>query len=488
MTFARRKSDFEGLMPFSRRKTDLLAQAIVVDPDEISGRHIARGLEKCGINAEVFSDAEHTLNKISRDWNGVVILQMELPGTGGLELLSKVKEIDPEVPVILIVEQGDIPSVVKAMRLGAYEVVEVPLLSGVFAKVIHHALEKRKLVLENRGLRSEIQVQEKAGAFIIGKSKPMQSLAETLRRVAGVNADVLLIGETGTGKELAARCLHEQSHRRQGQFVAINCCAIPEDILESELFGHEPGAFTGAQRRRIGKFEYADGGTLYLDEVDSMPLHLQGKILRVLQERSVERLGSNQSIPVDIRIVASTKMDLKKASEEGRFREDLYYRLNVICIPLTPLRERREDIPVLFQYFVLQACARFQRPAPQITNEIVQSLLGRDWPGNVRELKNAAERFTLGYDLDSTRPEYRRPSRGSLMQLNGKKRTLVEQMNAFEKTLIEQELARTSGNVKATYLTLGLPRKTLYDKMKKYSLRRKDFISSIANEPAGKLV
>lgn len=220
---------------------------------------------------------------------------------------------------------------------------------------------------------------------------------------------------------------------------------------------------------------------MYLDEIDSMPLHLQGKLLRVLQERTVERLGSNHHTPVDIRVIASTKLDLKKASEDGKFREDLYYRLNVIRIPLPPLRDHREDIPLLFQYFVHQACAKFQRPTPLITSEILQDLLRWDWPGNVRELKNAAERFTLGYDLD---PGDRNRTVGMTRvseKTNGPRRTLVEQINAFEKTLIVQELARTSGDVKATYLTLGLPRKTLYDKMKKYALKRKDFLESAPN-------
>lgn len=488
MTLARRKSDFEGFAPFSRRKTDLSVNVILMDPDEISGRHIARSMENSGIKSQVFSDANSALETLSRDCNGVVVLQMDMLGTEGLSFLSRVREIDADLPVVFIMGEAGIPLVVEAMRLGAYEVIEKPFSSDTLLQIIHHALEKRKLVLENRGFRSELAIQEKRGSLIVGKSKAMQTLAETLGRVAGIDADVLVIGETGTGKELIARSLHEQSHRQQGPFVAINCCAIPEDILESELFGHEAGAFTGANRRRIGKFEYADGGTLFLDEIDSMPLHLQGKLLRVLQERMIERLGSNQNIPVDIRIVASTKIDLKQASEGGKFREDLFYRLNVIDIPLSPLRERREDIPLLFQYFLLQACARFQRPAPQVGHETVQDLLRRDWPGNVRELKNAAERFTLGYDLDSRKQETHGTPAGFGKTSHARKRTLVEQMNAFEKTLIAEELERTRGDVKATYLTLGLPRKTLYDKMKKYSLKRKDFLLARGNGHGGQTI
>ncbi|MDA1109497.1 MAG: sigma-54 dependent transcriptional regulator [Nitrospinae bacterium] len=454
---------------------------IFLDPDKTLTSRTVETLKSCGIEVLVLEDAESALQKISPQWNGILVIPFDMRSMGGLEFLERVKNIDADLPVLMIMGQGDIQQIVSAMRLGAYDILENPLRDEEFHKIIRCALEKRNLVLQNRDLRSEISIREKSGSFIIGKSGAMERLCETIRGIAEVDADVLLVGETGTGKELVARCLHEQSPRGKNNYVAINCCAIPQEILESELFGHEPGAFTGANRRRIGKFEYAEGGTLYLDEIDSMPLHLQGKLLRVLQERTVERLGSNQHIPIDIRIIASTKLDLKKASEEGIFREDLYYRLNVIRIPLPSLRDHREDIPLLFQYFVHQACAKFQRPTPLITSEILQDILRQDWPGNVRELKNAAERFTLGYDQDSVDQEC--PSRvfSAKEKTNGYKQTLVEQMNTFEKTLIVQELARTSGDVKETYLTLGLPRKTLYDKMKKYALKRKDFLEPAPN-------
>lgn len=467
-------------MPLARRSTDWNESVVFMGPERSWARSIRSALQASGINVHVCGDVDSALNLLSAQWNGVLVTQFDVPAIGGLGLLEKVKSIDQELPVLMIMDQGDIPQVVSAMRLGAHDIIQKPFAQLEFKKSIHSALEKRSLVLENRGLRSEIALREKSGSFIIGQSSVMGRLCETIAGVAEVDADVLLAGETGTGKELVARCLHEQSGRRYGKFVAINCCAIPEEILESELFGHEPGAFTGANRRRIGKFEYAEGGTIYLDEIDSMPLHLQGKLLRVLQERTVERLGSNQHTPIDIRVIASTKMDLKKASDLGKFREDLYYRLNVIRIPLPPLREHREDIPLLFQYFVLQACTKFERSVPLINSEVLQDILKRDWPGNVRELKNAAERFALGYGLDSVFPEAACGFIISQGKTSNGKRTLVEQMNAFEKTLIVQELARTSGDVKATYLTLGLPRKTLYDKMKKYSLKRKDFLEPVS--------
>jgi two-component system, NtrC family, C4-dicarboxylate transport response regulator DctD len=485
MAFARRKSDFESFMPFSRRKTDLRENVIFLDPDKSLTSRTVSALKSRGMDVLILDEPESAFQKISPQWNGVLVTPLDMPSMGGLEFLEKVKNIDTDLPVLMIMEQGDIPQIVSAMRLGAYDILEQPFLQEEFEKSIRSALEKRNLVLENRGLRTEISIREKSGSFIVGKSGAMERLCETIRNIAEVDADVLLVGDTGTGKELVARCLHEQGARRDNNYVAINCCAIPQEILESELFGHEPGAFTGANRRRIGKFEYAEGGTLYLDEIDSMPLHLQGKLLRVLQERTVERLGSNQHTPVDIRVIASTKLDLKKASEEGKFREDLYYRLNVIRIPLPSLRDHREDIPLLFQYFVQQACVKFQRPMPLITSEILQNILKQDWPGNVRELKNAAERYALGYDQDSV-DRYGASGMSSVNEkINGHKQTLVEQMNTFEKTLIAQELARTSGDVKATYLTLGLPRKTLYDKMKKYALKRKDFLESASNGNLG---
>lgn len=480
MAFARRTSDLEKFMPFARRKNELKEGVILLDPEKSWARQTADSLQAGGIDVLVVGDVKLVLGGISRQWNGVLVVHFDIPFMGGLEFLEKAKSVDADLPVLMTMDPGDISRVVSAVRLGADDIIEKPIEDEKFQKVIRSALEKRSLVLENRRLGSGIAMREQSGSFVVGQSSAMQRLGETIREVAEVDADVLLVGETGTGKELVARCLHEQGGGRNKKFVAINCCAIPEEILESELFGHEPGAFTGAQRRRIGKFEYAEGGTIYLDEIDSMPLHLQGKLLRILQERMVERLGSNDPTPINIRVIASTKMDLKKASEEGIFREDLYYRLNVIKIPLPPLRDHREDIPSLFQYFVIQACARFQRPAPSVTSEILQDILRRDWPGNVRELKNAAQRFTLGYYQDSAFPENRCGLFFADEKSNGTRRTFIEQMNAFEKTLIAQELARTSGNVKATYLTLGLPRKTLYDKMKKYALKRKDFLGTRA--------
>jgi len=315
-------------------------------------------------------------------------------------------------------------------------------------------------VEENRRLRSELA--DRTGHAIVGKTPAVERMRKTIAAVADADADVLVIGETGSGKEMVARALHEQSPRARHPFVALNCGAMPETIFESELFGHEAGAFTGAAKRRVGRIEFASKGTLFLDEIESMPLNLQVKLLRVLQERAVEPLGSNDTVPVDLRVVAATKLDLLKLSDEGRFRADLYYRLNVVVIPIPPLRERRDDIPLLFQHFVVQAATRYRRDPPALTPAQQHRLMTHAWPGNVRELRNAAERFVLGLaDTDDPAP---------LPLL-----TLAEQVDLFEKSVIINELANNQGSIKATIEALGVPRKTFYDKMRKYGLRRDDY-------------
>jgi two-component system C4-dicarboxylate transport response regulator DctD len=280
--------------------------------------------------------------------------------------------------------------------------------------------------------------------------------------VADTQADILIFGETGTGKELVARSLHEQSARRDKNFVAVNCGAVPENLIESELYGHEKGAFTGAESKRIGKFEYANGGTLFLDELESMPMQAQIRLLRVLQERCIERVGSNQTTPIDIRVIAATKVDLKQAASEGKFREDLYYRLNIVTLELPPVRERKEDIRALFHHFQLVAAARYGKAAENLSTSDLHAIAVHDWPGNVRELRNAAERFVLLGTLSSLSSEIHRPIETSLAQ----------QVCEFEKTVIEQALQECGGSIKQTMEYLNIARKTLYDKMQKHNINK----------------
>ncbi|MGD9169328.1 MAG: sigma-54 dependent transcriptional regulator [Candidatus Thiodiazotropha sp.] len=421
-------------------------------------------LELAGFQVQVFEKAEEALQLIDEQTSGIVISDIRLPGIDGLTLLQRLQRMDATLPIILITGHGDISMAVDAMHKGAYDFIEKPFSTERLVDTVRRALEKRRLVLENRTLKSELDAENTLGPRIIGKTPVIKALKNTINRLADTAADILLMGETGTGKELVARSLHEHSHRRDKNFVAVNCGAIPENLIESELFGHEKGAFTGAQALRIGKFEYANQGSVFLDEIESMPLPAQVRLLRVLQERSFERVGSNESIDLDIRIIAATKVDLKAAAERGEFREDLFYRLNVVTLELPPLRERREDIPLLFQHFLLVAAARYGKLAPAMPNSISQKLMAFNWPGNVRELRNAAERFVLlgdehGLQLDE-----------NAVTSPCTPMTLPEHVEAFERAMIEQALSESGGVIKKTMELLGLPRKTLYDKMQKYGL------------------
>ncbi|MEW8313650.1 MAG: sigma-54 dependent transcriptional regulator [Candidatus Thiodiazotropha endolucinida] len=424
-------------------------------------------LELAGFQVRVFEKAEDALKLIDNQTGGIVVSDIRLPGLDGLALLQRLQQMDATLPVILITGHGDISMAVDAMQKDAYDFIEKPFSSERLVDTVRRALEKRRLVLENRTLKTELNAQNSLGPRIIGKTSAMKALKNTINQLADTAADILLMGETGTGKELVARSLHEHSQRRDKNFVAVNCGAIPENLIESELFGHEKGAFTGAETLRIGKFEYANHGSVFLDEVESMPLPAQVRLLRVLQERSLERIGSNESIELDIRIVAATKVDLKAAAERGEFREDLYYRLNVVTLELPPLRERREDIPLLFQHFLLVAAARYGKVAPAMPDNISQKLMSFNWPGNVRELRNAAERFVLlgdecGLQLDE------KSVTSPCVPL-----TLPEHVEVFERAMIEQALSESGGVIKKTMELLGLPRKTLYDKMQKYGLDKR---------------
>ncbi len=443
---------------------------ILIDDEQhirIAGKQT---LELAGYEVQCFEQCEMVLPMLSLEWPGVIVSDIKMPHMDGLTFMKEVVKIDRDLPVILVTGHGDISMAVQAIRDGAYDFIEKPFHADLLADVTKRAMEKRTLTLENRGLQSELMLQSAPGPRIIGRTLPIQQLRKIVTQIADVDADVLLVGETGSGKELIARHLHECSRRQGKNFVAVNCGALPETIIESELFGHEPGAFTGAQNRRIGKFEYANGGTLFLDEIESMPLALQVKLLRALQERSIERLGSNKSISLDLRVVAASKVDLREASNQGVFREDLYYRLNVLNIPIPPLRERQEDIPLLFQHFMLVASNYYKRDSPTLTGDGVRSLMAYSWPGNVRELRNVAERFVLlgetgAFNLDQLL--HGTSATGGM--------TLPEQVQSFERCVIEHELARHNGNITKTLETLGVPRKTLYDKMRKYGLDRRNY-------------
>ena len=441
---------------------------IFIDDDEevrLSGQQT---LEIDGLNVVSLERAELALDHLTTAWPGIVVTDIKMPGMNGMALLDRITRIDPELPVVLITGHGDIPLAVNAMRAGAYDFVEKPADPDYLIDVVRRALDKRRLVLENRALRLELDALGEMARQIIGVTPEIISVRERIADLADTDVDVLVVGETGTGKELVARCLHDFSSRRDKRFVALNCGALPETVVESELFGHEVGAFTGANKRRIGKIEYSDGGTLFLDEIDSMPPAIQVRLLRVLQERTIERLGGNDPIPVDIRVVAASKVDLREATDDKMFREDLYYRLHVACITLPPLRDRQDDISILFRKFVESAAARFRRTLPEIDTDKLRELSARPWVGNVRELRNAAERFVLGISASQGGDTPAAANQSGGLDLS-------DQIAQFERTTIASALRRNGGRVTKTAEALGISRKTLYLHMQKHNLNRDDF-------------
>ncbi|GLO46298.1 sigma-54 dependent transcriptional regulator [Pseudomonas sp. 5FOS] len=445
---------------------DSRAQVILVDDDPHLRQALSQTLDLAGLKVVALADAQGLADRIEADWPGVVVSDIRMPGIDGLQLLEQLHGRDNELPVLLITGHGDVPLAVQAMRAGAYDFLEKPFASDALLDSVRRALALRRLVLDNRSLRLALSDRQQLATRLVGQSPAMQRLREQIGALAGTRADVLILGETGAGKEVVARALHDLSSRRDGPFVAINAGALAESVVESELFGHEPGAFTGAQKRRIGKFEFANGGTLFLDEIESMSLDVQVKLLRMLQERVVERLGGNQLIPLDIRIIAATKEDLRQSADQGRFRADLYYRLNVAPLRIPPLRERGDDILVLFQHFADAASQRHGLPPHSLQPAQRAILLRHDWPGNVRELQNAAERFALGLELalDGQAPPAAMPS---APMLNG---NLSEQVEQFERSLIAAELAQPHSSMRSLAEALGIPRKTLHDKLRKHGL------------------
>ncbi|MBC5767328.1 sigma-54-dependent transcriptional regulator [Ramlibacter albus] len=426
------------------------ARVFLVEDDPIVRRGSEQALALAQIDVLAFGDAESALAALAQEQPWAVVTDVKLPRMGGLELLAELRKRDRELPVILATGHGDVTMAVEAMREGAYDFIEKPFSSERLVDTVRRATERRALVVENRHLREQLRG---AGDMpLIGQSPPMQELRRQVAALAPAAVDVLLRGETGSGKEVVARALHAMSGRA-GPFVAVNCGALPENIVESELFGHEAGAFTGATKRRVGRVEYAHHGTLFLDEIESMPLATQVKLLRVLQDRRVERLGGNQQVAVDCRVVAAAKDDLKELAAQGRFRPDLYYRLNVVSLAIPPLRERPGDVPLLMAHFVREAAQRFGKPPVEWSDRDMLRWQQYGWPGNVRELRNVAERVALGLP-DGLEPVAADP--GS---------TLPQRLEAVERSLIRDAMAVAHDNVARAAELLGIPKKTLYDKL-----------------------
>ena len=449
---------------------DSSIHVLLIEDDDDVRQSTTQALTLAGFKIESFASVEAARAHVVFGVPAVVVCDVRLPGLSGTEWLPAIRSIDADLPVILVTGHGHIAMAVQAMREGAYDFIEKPFTSERLAAIVRHAVERRQLTLQVRSLRDALENWNGIQGVLIGRSAQMQQVRRTVMSLAGTSADVLIYGETGTGKELVARCLHDYSERRRQHFVPLNCGGLPESLAESELFGHEAGAFTSANRPRVGKFEYAHGGTLFLDEIESMPMAVQIKLLRALQERCIERIGSNKAIPFDCRVVAASKDDLKALSDQQKFRADLYYRIGVAFIELPPLRERREDIPLLFEHFTLLAAARHERAAPILSSAQLADLMAYAWPGNVRELRNVADRFVLGL-LGERLTQARSAGERAPDLPQG----LPHQIEHFERAVILEELRRHRGDQPATASALGIARQTLYDKLKKLGISAEEF-------------
>ncbi len=435
-------------------------RVLLVDDDAQMRASSVQALELAGLAVTGFASAEDVLDHAGPGLNGVVVSDIRMPGMDGMTLLQRLRDRDADLPVILITGHAEVQLAVEAMRRGAYDFIEKPFVAASLITVLRRAMDHRALVLDNRRLRAAAGQKDDLEARLPGRSPAMIDLRYRLRAIGASEADALIIGPVGAGKEVVARAMHDLSQRQAKPFVAVNCAALPAALIESELFGHEMGAFAGAVRARFGRFEHARGGTVLLDEVGQMPLDVQAKLLRVLQDRVITRLGSNEAIPLDVRFIATSKTDLAADVARGAFREDLYWRLNVALIRVPPLASRREDIPLLFLQLVREAAARHSAPDRAPEPEMLADLAGRDWPGNVRELRNAADRFVLGLDWmpGATGPDAPR---------------LADRVAGFERSVIAGAIAAHGGHLRRVYEQLGVSRKTLYEKMLKHGLDRR---------------
>jgi two-component system nitrogen regulation response regulator NtrX len=443
-----------------------LSRVLIVDDEESIRRSLAGLLSDEGWQVDAASDGEAAIACI-RDENGgfdVVLLDIAMPGRDGLAVLEELRAGHPDLPVVMMSGHGTIETAVRSTRLGAFDFIEKPLSAEKLFLTLQHAVDQRRLAAENRRLRAEaLRAHE-----IVGSSEPILRLKQQIAQAAPTNGWVLITGENGTGKELVARQIHLQSRRAAEPFVEVNCAAIPEELIESELFGHEKGAFTGAIARKLGKFEMAHHGTVFLDEIADMSLKTQAKVLRVLQESKFERVGGNEPIEVDVRVIAATNKDLEKEIAAGAFREDLYYRLAVLPFHVPPLRERREDIPVLTRVFVEEFCAEAGARAKTVTPRAVQLLQSYPWPGNVRELRNLIERLVLMTPGPRIQPEDvpEGVRVAAPREDGGTAGTLDEARRAFEREFLVTKLREHGWNISRTAEAVGLARESLSRKIR----------------------
>ena len=440
---------------------------ILIVDDEFSVRHsLTAWFEDEGYTVDVASSGKEALTKLAeRKWD-IFFLDLKMPGMSGLELQKKIKEIQPEGTIVIITAYASVESAVEAMQTGAYDYLSKPFDPDYLALMVRNIIERKKLKEETVSLKKTID-----GVYtskeIIGESPGIKKMMEDIRSVADTGSTVLIRGESGTGKELVARAIHANSRRRYAPIVTINCGALPESILESELFGHEKGAFTGAQYARKGKFEMADGGTIFLDEIGNVSPKIQMELLRVLEDKKFFRLGGSKEIKADFRTIAASNKDLEAAMAEGEFRSDLFYRLNVFIIEIPPLRSRRSDIPLLTQHFFNVFTSQMNKPIAKISPAAMKLLIDYDWPGNVRELENAVERAVVICKSDEIQPQDFPFSHSRVEEESSD-----DSLESLQMRHIKKVLDQTGWNISKAALVLQIDRVTLYNKINKYNLKK----------------
>ncbi|HHT9109160.1 MAG TPA: sigma-54-dependent transcriptional regulator [Candidatus Wunengus sp. YC64] len=457
------------------------SKVLIVDDEKLMRISLESQLKKEGYNVKSVDNAIDGLKMVKSEEYDIVVTDLRLSGMSGMDFLKEIKKHNQEIIVVIMTAYGTLESAVSAIKEGAYDYIAKPFSTDELIIKLQRALYYKNTTAEVNRLRREIQSEFEFGN-IIGKSEAMKKVLETVKSVSDRDATVLIRGESGTGKEKIAGAIHYHSIRRNGSFIRVSCAALNREILESELFGHEKGAFTGAVKTRRGRFELANGGSIFLDDVDDIPLDMQVKLLRVLQERTFERVGGEETLSVDVRIICATKKDLLEHVKEGYFREDLFYRLNVVPINIPPLRERKEDIPLLINYFLKKFVSQYEDALPDVSQEVMDVLLAYNWPGNVRELENVIEHSVAfskskGISIE-TLPEYLRrvDIRTDLLSMdlsNKQEINLQDALTEVEKKLIQWAHQKTNGNQVKMAEILGIPRTTLRNRLIKLQLFEK---------------
>jgi DNA-binding NtrC family response regulator len=443
---------------------------LIIDDEEAIRDSCSQVFHKEGYTAKEAENGKQGLDLFKDEFFHIVLLDLKLPGIDGMEVLKKIKEESPETPVIIMTAYASVESAVQAMKSGAFDYITKPFSPLELRVITKKALGSRRMLLENLYLRKELEAKTEFET-VVGKSIPLNKILDIVKQVSPTESTILITGESGTGKELIAREIHYHSPRRNGPFVAVDCGALVESLFESELFGHVKGSFTGAYETKHGRFEVANGGTIFFDEISNISLNIQANLLRVIQEREVIRVGSSKPIKVDIRIIAATNENLADAVRQGKFREDLFYRLSVVPIHIPPLRERKEDIPLLVEHFLQKYNKRAKKQIISVSDQVIKLLMEYDWPGNIRELENTIERAVVlskGNEIETENLLYHGINVRTEFGYTNERgfRTLEE----IEKDYIRTVLQAQSGNKGKTSEILGIDRKTLWAKIKKYNL------------------